>query len=87
MALAKITPKERNESKAVHEARAVFAHQHPASVAQFKARPDIRSIDLLPNGAALADIVAVWGTRVPGWQFILPPLARARRGRIPELFG
>jgi hypothetical protein len=84
-ALAKITPRERNESKAVHEARAVFAHQHPTSVAQFKARPDIRSTDLLPNGSALADILAVWGTRVPGWQFILPPLTRARRGRIPEL--
>jgi hypothetical protein len=88
-ALAKITQEshhqERNESKAVHEARAMFAHQHPTSVAQFKARPDIRSTDLLPNGSALADILAVWGTRVPGWQFILPPLARARRGRIPEL--
>jgi hypothetical protein len=85
MALVKSTPRERNESRAVHEARAVFAHQHPTTVAQFKARPDIRSVDMLPNGAALADILAVWGTRGHGWQFILPPLARARRGRIPEL--
>jgi hypothetical protein len=72
-ALAKSTPKERNESKAVHEARAVFAHQHPTTVAQFKDRPDIRSSDLLPNGSALVDILAVWGTRVAGWQFIRPP--------------
>jgi hypothetical protein len=84
-ALAKSTPRQRNESRAVHEARSVFLHQHPNSVAQFKVRPDIRSSDLLPNGSALADILAVWGTRVAGWQFILPPLSRARRGRIPEL--
>jgi hypothetical protein len=76
-ALVRITPRERNEPKSVHEARAVFAHQHPTSVAQFRARPNTRSTDMLPNGAALADILAVWGTRVPGWQFILPPLAKA----------
>jgi hypothetical protein len=84
-ALVRITPRERNEPRAVHEARAVFAHQHPTSFSQFKAKPNTRSMDMLPNSAALADILAVWGTRVPGWQFILPLLAKARHRRILEL--
>jgi hypothetical protein len=62
-ALVPITPRERNEPKAVHEARAIFAHQHPTSVAQFKARPNIRSSDMLPNGVPLVDMLSVWGTR------------------------